>query len=227
MVSTATAAHLPLSARSRRRRRDPGEQSRRGRRRRGARAAASPAPIGLGSGSETSLTRAGRASKLGIDGAMPASRRFLLGARLHASAVQRPLGAIERAAPHPVGHGRRTKDSLQGPAVPRTGDRARHALDRVLGERARPNRLKNSVRPLGLKHTPASSEALRTLTASSNAWPRCVIPIRRLTFSIPGASGCVSTIRRGGVVLTRDQPAARRDREVVGRVAARSPELDS
>ena len=38
-------------------------------------------------------------------------------------------------------------------------------------KRVRPKMLKNSVRPLGLKQQPASSEALSTLTASSNASP--------------------------------------------------------
>ena len=39
-------------------------------------------------------------------------------------------------------------------------------------KRVRPKTLKKSVRPLGLKQAPASSDSLSTLTASSNASPR-------------------------------------------------------
>ena len=106
-----------------------------------------------------------------------------------------PTASSRRAAaPHPVRRGRRTKDSLKGSAMPRTGDGARHALNRVLRERRAAEQVEEQRPAARAEAPPASSEALRTLTASSNAWPRCVIPISRLTFSIPGASGCVSTI---------------------------------
>ena len=52
-----------------------------------------------------------------------------------------------------------------------------------------PKMFANSVRPDGLKLAPANSALLSRLTANSKASPAGEIPIRRLTFTIPGAPG--------------------------------------
>jgi hypothetical protein len=80
----------------------------------------------------------------------------------------------------------------------------------------RPKMLKNMVRPLGLKHAPASSEPLSMLTANferlaAGRQPDQPVDVREAGCQLVGVG-----VGRRGIVLAHDQAAARRHGDVVG-----------
>ena len=112
--------------------------------------------------------------------------------------------------------------TLQGSPVPRTGDGARHALNRALRERRAAEQVEEQ-RPAA--RAEAHARQLGGVEDVDRELERLAAlrdPDQAVDVLDPGRERVRVDDRRGGIVLTRDEPAARRDREVVGRVQLES-----